>query len=31
MPGAVSPAAAQSAATPAPLDVVLRVNGADIG
>src|SRR3954464_12704676 len=29
MPGSVSPAAAQSAATPAPLDVVLRVNGAD--
>src|SRR3954447_9647576 len=29
MPGAVSPAAAQSATTPAPLDVVLRVNGAE--
>src|SRR3954451_9819817 len=29
MPGSVSPAAAQSAATPAPLDVVLRVNGAE--
>ena len=29
MSGAVSPAAAQSAATPAPLDVVLRVNGTE--
>ena len=29
MPGAISPAVAQSAATPAPLDVVLRVNGTE--
>src|SRR4051794_32559185 len=29
MSGAVSPAAAQSAAAPAPLDIVLRVNGTE--